>query len=155
MGSWEDVELVPEPSAAEIEPSVNRLCDQITRADEPAICVAHSAACQVVLRSLGRVPGGRIAGALLVAPWFELDAPWDAIRPWTTEPMDPEAGKTAGVRIRAVLSDNDPFTADFAKTRTELERGFAANVRIVTGRGHFNEPEEPAVLEELLALMAG
>ena len=67
------------------------------------------------------------------------------------EPLDAVAAKAAGVPVRSIISDNDPFTADFERTRAELEAGFSSSVRVESGAGHFNRGEEPAVLEELLS----
>src|SRR5262249_26355773 len=95
----------------------------------------------------------RVAGALMVAGWFQVDSPWETIRPWMDSPVDLAAARSACPRVMVVLSDNDPFTADFEANRRAWRERLGAEVRVVSGGKHFNRDEEPWVLNALLDLV--
>jgi hypothetical protein len=152
------IEIVqPDPQQApEIERSVAALCHALDADDTPTWLIGHSVGTQIVMRALAQCPVDyQAAGALLVAPWFSIDEPWDSIRPWTETPIDTMRTRTAIGRTVALVSDNDPFTSDFASTRSALEWRLGADVRIVAQGAHFNAPAEPIVLGSLLKLRAG
>lgn len=116
------------------------------------VLLGHSVGCQAVLRFLATLPeGARVAGVLCVAGWFGVDKPWETIRPWMDTPLDDAAIRARAGKIAVVLSDNDPFTADHVANATAWKERFGAEIVHVPGRRHFNEAEEPAVLEALLA----
>lgn len=141
--------LRPTPDAPEIEPSVAELRSRLQEPRE-TLFVGHSVGCQVVLRTLAAL--GRPAdGVLLVAGWWTVDEPWDSIRPWIDTPVETE--RIIADRMRVLLSDNDPFTADYETTRRLFERRVGATVEIHPGAKHFNGAEEPAVLEAIRALV--
>jgi uncharacterized protein len=124
--------------------------------------LGHSVGCQAVLRFLERSSGHtrapghtRAAGVLCVAGWWNVDRPWDSIRPWleTSEtPMDIARVRAAARRFHVVLSDDDPFTADWRANEGAWRERLGAEVLCVPGARHFNGAEEPAVLDALLAL---
>ena len=115
------------------------------------VLLGHSVGCQAVLRYLAALPAGaRVAGALLVAAWFSLDRSWPPIRPWIDTPIDLDAVRAACPNIVVLLSDGDPFTADYVANGAAWEARLGAEVRLVPGAKHFNAPEEPAVLATLL-----
>jgi hypothetical protein len=122
---------------------------------ERTFVLAHSVGCQALLRALGTLPeGAAIGGALCVAGWWQIDRPWDSIRPWL-EPMPSsslERARAAVRTLRVLLSDNDPFTADHVRN-AERWQELGAGVRLAPGGRHFNNPEEPAVLAALLELV--
>lgn len=116
--------------------------------------LTHSVGCQALLRALAGLPAGQaIAGALFVAGWWEIDRPWDSIRPWLEAPPTLERSYGALRRSSVLLSDNDPFTADYQKNRSLWEARLTAEVTVVPSRKHFNDREEPAVLAALLELL--
>lgn len=119
---------------------------------ERTYVLAHSVGCQALLRALRQLPeGAAIGGALCVAGWWQIDRPWDSIRPWL-EPIDDLERARAAVRtLRVLLSDNDPFTADHV-SNAERWQQLGAGVRLAPGGRHFNSAEEPAVLAALLEL---
>lgn len=124
--------------------------------------IAHSVGCQALLRSLAELPEGRhVAGVLCVAGWWEIDRPWDSIRPWLTpiphlERVRAAAGDLQDLgMLRVLLSDDDPFTADHAANQRAWQERLGARVELVRGGRHFNAAEEPAVLAALLALCGG
>jgi predicted alpha/beta hydrolase family esterase len=117
--------------------------------------LGHSVGCQAVLRFLERSSGNTpAAGVLCVAGWWNVDRPWDSIVPWLESPMDVARVRAAARRFHVLLSDNDPFTADWRENERAWRERLGAEVRCVSGAKHFNAAEEPAVLDELLALAA-
>jgi uncharacterized protein len=119
------------------------------------VLMGHSVGCQTVLRYLSENPPAQpIDGALLVAAWWEIDQPWDALRPWLT-PIPNLDRVRASVRQWVVLiSDNDPFTSDSARNQQLWEERLGAKVLLQPGGRHFNNPSEPAVLSALQAHFA-
>lgn len=115
--------------------------------------LAHSVGCQALLRSLASLPDGvKLGGALCVAGWWQIDHPWDTIRPWL-DPLPQLARVRAAMsKLTVLLSDNDPFTADHGANRQMWEQRLGADVRLAPGGRHFNASEEPAVLAALLSL---
>ena len=144
--------LLPIAGAPEIEPTVAALLPLLETAPPRTYVLAHSVGCQATLRALTRLAPARIAGCLLVAAWLAVDEPWPAIEPWQTEPIDDAAVRRGAGRIRALVSTNDPFTADYAGTRDQLSERFRAGVRVVEGAAHFNREQEPEVLRSLRSL---
>lgn len=121
---------------------------------ERTILIGHSVGAQTVLRTLATLPQGlQVAGILLVAGWWSLDRPWDAIRPWTREPFDYGRAKTAARRRQVLLSDDDPFTKDSRAEKQLFEDLLSAEVHIHPGRQHYNQKEEPLVLAALRELL--
>ena len=88
----------------------------------------------------------------MVAGWFHLDDPWDTIRPWVDAPLDDERARAATSALRVLISNNDRFTSDYRSTRAAFESRLGASVRVIEGRNHFNDPQQPEVRDELLAL---
>lgn len=145
---------MPDPSLPTIDGWVSRLSAEL----EPelgdankTVLLGHSVGCQALLRYLASLPEGvKYRGALLVAGWLSIDKPWDSIRPWLeTSPDLARARATVGDLI-VLLSDNDPFTADYKENQRGWEERAAARVIVAPGRKHFNASEEPAVLDILL-----
>lgn len=126
--------------------------------DDPArlsrtVVLGHSVGCQAALRALAAQPPGlAIAGLLCVAGWWTVDRPWDTLRPWIDTPLDLARARAAAGRVRVLLSDNDPFTADHEGNRRAWQERLGAEVALVPGARHFNGTEEPAVLAALRAL---
>ncbi len=117
--------------------------------------LAHSVGCQALLRALAQLPeGAKLGGALCVAGWWEIDQPWDSIRPWLAPVPELARARAALAKLLVLLSDNDPFTADHVKNRKQWEERLGATVRLVPGGRHFNAAQEPEVVVELRALRA-
>lgn len=115
------------------------------------ILVGHSVGCQAVLHFLAGLPDSTtVRGTLCVAGWWSVDEPWESIRPWIEDSPDPEPVRASCGELRVLLSDNDPFTADAAANRRLWQERLAATVEIVPGAEHFNRPQEPHVLAELV-----
>jgi uncharacterized protein len=142
---------MPTPGAPTIDGWVSTLAATLGPVPAPStVLLGHSVGCQAILRYLATLPPGHtVEGALLVAGWFEVDTPWDTLRPWLDTPMDFERIRAALRRCVVVLSDSDPFTSDHERNARLFEERLGAKVRLVPGGRHFNNPQEPAVLAAL------
>jgi len=118
--------------------------------------LAHSVGCQALLRCLASLPDGvKLGGALCVAGWWQIDQPWDSIRPWLGPLPQLARVRAAMSRLMVLLSDNDPFTADhaangqraiFFNMRTELpRRGLLGGLALI-GAGVFLGTQRTAAL---------
>jgi len=144
-------ELRPTPDAPDPRATSHAVAAAIATANRP-IVLAHSVGCRAALVAAAELSEGRTIGTLIcVAGWFTVDAPWPTILPWLREDLfDPTRVRVGAPRIAAVISDNDPFTADHAATRARFEQ-LGAAVTLVPGARHFNRPEEPAAWQALVA----
>lgn len=155
LGEW-NVEAgaiaLPDPHAPEIGAWVAGISAAVGDAPEQTLLVGHSVGCQAVLRYAATLaPGRRLGGAVLVAGWWWVNVDWVALRPWLNEPYDVEAARQAVGRVTVVLSDNDPYTPETEANVEAWRTRLGAEVVLVPGARHFNEDEEPAVLEAVLA----
>ncbi|HLM74911.1 MAG TPA: alpha/beta hydrolase [Polyangiaceae bacterium] len=144
---------MPEPSLPTIDGWVGRLSTDLG-ADlgtaPETVLVAHSVGCQALLRYLASLPEGvKYRGALLVAGWLSIDKPWESIRPWLETSPDLARARAAVGDLIVLLSDNDPFTADYQENKRAWEERADARVIVAPGAKHFNAAEEPAVLDIL------
>lgn len=120
------------------------------------LLVGHSVGCQAVLRALAAMDEGvSVFGVLLVAAWFRVDRPWETIVPWMAPDYDLRRARSRTPWLDVLLSDNDPFTADFGETAEQFRSRADASVTVVPGAKHFNAPEEPAVLASLVRRIEG
>lgn len=140
--------------------SITAACGSDAAMLERTCFIGHSVGCQAVMRYLASLPAGvRVAGCLLVAAWWTLDRPWDTIRPWMypvdspqAPPLDLAHVRAACSRIVVLISDDDPFTADWQRTRVAWQERVGADVRVIPGARHFNSSASPAVLAALADL---
>ena len=115
------------------------------------VLVGHSIGCQAALHFLAGLPAStRVRGTVCVAGWWAVAEPWESIRPWTQNPPDLRRVRASCGRLRVLLSDNDPFTADAAANGRLWQERLGAAVEVVPAAAHFNRPQEPRVLAELL-----
>jgi len=151
------VGLCPSPGAPAPAPCVAALAVALAEARRrgPVVLVGHSVGCQVALRALARHPAGSVAATLLVAPWREVDEPWSSLLPWMEPRLDVRPARPAAGQVSALVSDDDPFTADHEATARWLDEGLGGQVRCVAGARHFNAAQEPEVRAALWALLAG
>ena len=148
---------MPSPGTPTIAAWVERIAEVLNdppteQADRLAhtVLMGHSVGCQAVLRYLASLPPQvELAAAIYVAGWFSVDRPWDSILPWMHTPLDFAAARQRARRHIVLLSDNDPFTADHQATATLFQERLGATVVLAPGRRHFNDREEPAVLQIL------
>lgn len=117
--------------------------------------LAHSVGCQALVRCLSELPAGaHVAGVLAVAGWWELDNPWDSIRPWLAPVAGLARARAAAKKWLVLLSDNDPFTSGWQRNQQLWQERLGAQCRLAPGGRHFNAPAEPEVLTALLQLSA-
>lgn len=150
---------MPEPSAPRIDTWPPRLLAEAGEdrgALRRTLLVGHSVGCQTVLRALAAMDeDASVAGVLLVAAWFRVDRPWETIVPWMADDYDVKRARARTPWLDVLLSDNDPFTADFEATAADLRARAGAEVTVVPGAKHFNAAEEPAVLSALARRLGG
>lgn len=151
---------LPSPQAPTIDAWVGGIEAALAELDDAALArtlvIGHSVGCRALLHALARqAPGRRVGGLLLVAAWWTIDSPWPTIIPWIETPTDLDRVRGAAPPPRVLLSDNDPFTADFRRNRARWEELLGASVTVVAGARHFNGAEEPAVAEAVADLLAG
>lgn len=142
---------MPEPQQPRLDTWVPALTRELGTAPAPGtVLLGHSVGCQSVLRYLETLPpGSSVEGVLLVAGWWNVDKPWDSLRPWIDTPLDLARVRAASRRFVVLLSDNDPFTSDFEDNGRQWKERLGAEVVLVPGARHFNAAQEPAVLDAL------
>ncbi len=122
---------------------------------DTTILVGHSVGAQAVLHFLASLqPGQQVASAVFVAGWWDVDEPWDSIRPWIAHRHDYQQIISAAKSMHVLLSDNDPFTADHVANAELWRSRLGATVHLVPQAKHFNGTVEPAVLECLFLVAA-
>lgn len=150
---------MPDPGTPTIAAWTGRIRDVVgtdPQSLRDTVLLGHSVGCQAVLRFLASLPEEtQVRGVVCVAGWFGVDKPWETILPWMHTPIDDAAVRARAAKIVVLLSDNDPFTADHVANAAVWRDRLGALVVNAPGRRHFNETEEPAVLETLLAHFAG
>ena len=140
-----------EPTIAGWRARLAELAGSDAAALAATVLVGHSVGCRAVLHFLAGLPDSiRVGGTLCVAGWWSVDEPWESIRPWIEDSLDLRRVRASCGELRVLLSDDDPFTADAAANGRLWRVRLGAAVEIVPGAGHFNRPEEPRVLAELL-----
>jgi predicted alpha/beta hydrolase family esterase len=128
---------------------------RIEEAPEQTVVLGHSVGAQAALRALALLGDGvRAAAVLVVAGWQTVDEPWPTIRPWIDTPIDTARARRAVRQIRALLSDDDPFTSDHRATAAWLRDALGATVALAPGGRHFNGAHEHAVEDALVSLLA-
>lgn len=153
----EVVEL-PRPSAPVIDECIAALGSALgtdLQALRSTLLVGHSVGCQALMRYLASLEPGRSERShhpggptlLCVAGWWAIDSPWPTIEPWISTPISLAPLRANTSRIVVLLSDDDPFTADWRANQLLWEERLGAQVEISQGGRHFNASEEPAVLD--------
>jgi uncharacterized protein len=141
---------LPDPGAPTIEAwttGVQAALGEDLDALAQTLLVGHSVGVRATLHALERLPAGwQIGGLLAVAGWWTVDRPWPTIIPWIEAPLALARVRAATRRIDVLLSDNDPFTADYRTNAVRWQDDLGAQVTVCAGALHFNAAEEPAVL---------
>jgi len=152
-GEVETAGLRP-PDAPEVAATVAAVRGRLGPAGRLArtVLVGHSVGAQAAMRALAE-PGPAVAGLLLVAGWWTVDSPWPAIQRWIDSPFDWDRTRERSARRLVLLSTDDPFTADAARSRRLFEERLAAEVRVHDRAAHFNRGAEPAVLAAVRDLL--
>lgn len=154
-GELVSARLLP-PDAPDLVATVAAVRERLGSPDraERTLVLGHSVGAQAAMRAVAELPVGTHVGAiLLLAGWWEVDRPWPTIVPWIETPFAWDRTREAARRCMVLVSTNDPFTTDAARTRRTFEERIDAEVRVYEGAKHFNASEEPAVLEAALELL--
>ena len=135
---------MPEPAIPKIESWVEKLKDVILP-DKETILIGHSIGCQAILRYSQTLNEDiKIAGAVLIAPWMELDKQTteeegqevvEIAKPWMETPIDFQKVKSHLGKVVAIFSDNDPYVPLSQKDLFKNELG--AETIVENGKGHF------------------
>lgn len=161
-----DLENWQEPTIASWVTTLQTACGTSGEELARTFLVGHSVGCQAIIRYLASLPEGTtVSACLLVAGWWTLDEPWDSILPWIY-PLDSEDREPANpfnlARVRAachhivtLISDNDPYTADWRQTQQDWHHRVNAQIRVIPGAEHFNGEDQPAVRATLAAMLSG
>ncbi|HEY6915044.1 MAG TPA: alpha/beta hydrolase [Paludibacter sp.] len=145
---------MPNWDQPDINESIVYMNEHVKDIDSQTYFIGHSVGCQAVLRFLNQQLKSKknlhIGGFLFVAGWFTVDNPWSTLKPW----MD-----TSGINLslireqtnfrQVVLSDNDPFTANFNLNKSLWESMLNAKTNIYNNRQHFNRLIEEDILAEV------
>ena len=137
------VSLLPEPSAPGIDETVVAIAKAV--GDNPheiaqTILVGHSLGSRALLAYLSRHRARRtFAGLVCVAGWFTVDDlnSYPALAPWVTMDLNFASIHSGAGPITVLLSDNDPFTADWRANAADWLGKLGATVHIAHGAGHY------------------
>jgi serine hydrolase len=154
VGEATVVPLRPDANAPRIGPSVEALDRALGTELGRTLLIGHGTGCRALLHYLGGVPAGVWArGLLCVAGWWMLDAPGPGLLPWLEQPLDLDRARRAAGPVRALISDDDPYTADHDENRRLWMDQLGAEVAMRPGARHFGGAHEISVLINLAALL--
>ena len=149
--------LRPSARTPAIEASVDELRSRLgtdPTALAQTIVVGHSVGCQAILHFLASLPvPARVAGVVCAAAWWSLDQARPDLVEWIGAPIDLLHVRDRSDRFEVLLSDNDPLSADYARNRSVWQQRIGADVKIISGAGHFKRVREPAVLAAVRAML--
>ena len=149
------VALLPEPTAPGIDETVAAIAKAV--GDDPheiaqTILIGHSVGSRALLAYLSRYGAQRtFAGLLSVAGWFTVDdaSSYPTLAPWVNMDLDFASIASAAGPITVLLSDNDPFTADWRANAADWLAKLGAAVLIAHGAGHYMTTSPGPVLDTI------
>ena len=150
----EVVSLLPEPTAPGIDETVAAIAKVVgddTR-DAQTILIGHSVGSRALLAYLSRHGAHRtFAGLVSVAGWFTVDdlATYPVLAPWVNMELDFASIASAAGPITVLLSDNDPFTADWRANAADWLGKLGAAVHVAHGAGHYMTTSPGPVLDTI------
>ena len=110
---------MPNTDYPKINEWIDRIKDIVKNLNKYVYFIGHSIGCQAVMRYLERVDSDvKIAGAIFIAPWMELDKNTieeegeESVRIaklWMETPIDFSKVKIHTNNFLCILSDNDPY----------------------------------------------
>lgn len=147
------VSLLPAPTAPGIDETVAAIARAV--GDDPqaiaqTILIGHSVGSRALLAYLSRHGANRsFAGLVSVAGWFTVDdaISYPALAPWLHMDLDYGSIISAAGPITVLLSDNDPFTADWRGNAADWLAKLGAAVHIAHGAGHYMTTSPGPVLD--------
>jgi uncharacterized protein len=149
------VSLRPKPTAPGIDETVAAIVEAVgDDAHEVAqtILIGHSVGSRALLAYLSRHGTNRaFAGVVSVAGWFTVDdlSSYPALKPWVEMDLNFAAIGSAAGPISVLLSDNDPFTADWSANAADWLGRLGATVHIVHGAGHYMTANPDRLLDTI------
>jgi uncharacterized protein len=149
------VPLLPQPTAPGIDETVAAIGKAI--GDDPnamaqTILIGHSVGSRALLAYLSRHGAHRtFAGVVSVAGWFTVDdvSSYPALVPWLNMKLDFASIASAAGPITVLLSDNDPFTADWRTNAADWLGKLGASVHIAHGAGHYMTTSPGPILDTI------
>jgi len=147
---------MPNTDTPKIEEWLGFMKENIKDIDEETYFIGHSIGCQAILRFLETLDDNvKIAGAVFVAPWMELDKNTieeegeeviEIAKPWEETPIDFEKIKKHSDRFLAIFSDDDPYVP--LKEVDKFSEKLGAMTLTKNKQEHFNEVESiPEILD--------
>jgi len=149
------VSLLPEPTAPGIDETVAAIARAV--GDDPpeiaqTLLIGHSVGSRALLAYLSRHGAHRtFAGLVSVAGWFRVDdeTSYPALAPWLNMSLDFASIASAAGPITVLLSDNDPYTADWRANAADWLGKLGAAVHIAHGAGHYMTTSPGPVLDTI------
>ena len=117
-----------------------------------AALIGHSVGSRALLAYLSRHGVHRtFAGLVSVAGWFTVDdvISYPAVAPWVNVDLNLTSIAAAAGPITVLLSDNDPFTADWRANAADWLGKLGAEVHIAHGAGHYMTSSPVPVLDTI------
>jgi predicted alpha/beta hydrolase family esterase len=148
---------VPEPTAPGIDETVAAIARAVgddRHEIAQTLLIGHSIGSRALLAYLSRLGAHRtFAGLLSVAGWFTVDglSSYPALAPWVNMTLDFGSIASAAGPITVLLSDNDPFTADWRANAADWLGKLGAAVHIAHGAGHYMTTSPGPVLDAIRA----
>ena len=149
------VSLLPEPTAPGIDETVAAIAKAV--GEDPheiaqTFLIGHSVGSRALLAYLSRHGAHRtFAGLVSVAGWFRVDdvTSYPAVAPWVNMDLNFASIASAAGPITVLLSDNDPFTADWRANAADWLGKLGAEVHIAHGAGHYMTTSPGPVLDTI------
>ncbi|MBL0177117.1 MAG: alpha/beta hydrolase [Ignavibacteria bacterium] len=157
LGATIDIPALPHPEEPKVGPWTVAVLDAFASlpADTPTLLIGHSVGNHAILRALATVKQPpKLLGAIFVAGWWTVDQVWPSLAPWTRHDEDLARARALLPSLTVLIADNDRLTSDYQSNALEWKRRMDCTVQIVKGAGHFNGPEQPAVLAALESVIA-
>jgi uncharacterized protein len=149
------VPLLPEPTVPGVDETVAGIARAVGKDPHEmaqTVLIGHSVGSRALLAYLARHGANHtFAGLVSVAGWFTVDdvTSYPALAPWLSLDLDFASIASAAGPITVLLSDNDPFTADWRANAAEWLGKLGAAVHIAHGAGHYMTTSPGPVLDPI------